>query len=297
MTKKRKFLIIGSSVALPAIIAGTIIGAVPTYSVLSKKITKLKEENAKLLAEIKRLRDQNKTDQYTTTTLRAQNERLEILVKQFNETTLNKSDFNNVLTSLSKEISSGKSVGEIVKNVGYKQLESPLIEYKNSLQEKITSLSSTLDEQLQNNDLLTEDTKKLIKASIAKGQNLLSSLNENSFSDIETAKASLEKIVKSQNIYLAQVQTALDIMKTQLDQNNTKIAHNVENIKTRNDQILKLVKQSNDTLSFYLQKIEELSKNLTTFKDSNFDNVFTPSSANTIKGLITQALEIFNNKK
>ncbi|UUM24560.1 hypothetical protein [Mycoplasma sp. 3686d] len=219
------------------------------------------------------------------------------MVNSLTKTNLSSSDFNNVLNALSKETSNGKSVEEVVKNVGYKEFETPILEYKNSLQDKITMLNSTVNEQLENNSWITPDTQELIKNSISKGQDLLKSLDQNSFNDLTSAKTAFEKIIKAQNIYLAQIGLVVDMMKNQVSKNLETIDQNTKNIKTRNEQILKLAKQSNDTLSFYLTKIDELNKTLTEFEQSNFDNLASQASNETIKGLIAQALEFNNSKK
>ncbi|UUD36618.1 hypothetical protein NPA08_02210 [Mycoplasmopsis citelli] len=294
---KRK-LTLTLSTALPiTFVLGVALGAIPTGVVLQKQNNALKAQNNSLLVQIKQLREQNKLDQDNQKSLNAQNQRLQIMIKDLQETNLSTKDFSASLDALANELNSGKNTEEIIKNVGYKQLKTPLLSFKNSLEEKINMLSDSLNDQLQNNNVLKQDTKNIIKDSINKGKNLLKSINENTFSDIESTKESLEKIIKSQNIFLIQITNALELMSSQLNKNLEQVKENTQNIKTRNKQIRSLIEQGNSTLNFYLEKIVELKNALITFKNSNFDNLQNLPSIKSIKDSIAQVSSFFDIKQ
>ncbi|VEU75071.1 chromosome segregation protein SMC [Mycoplasmopsis citelli] len=296
MKPKTKKILLSSSLGVSVLATGVGIGYLFSSLNYENKISKLKQTISQLNAKLNSLKAQNQNDKTKITTLQAKQQNLETMIKDLQDSKISNSDFSESLNALSQELKSGKTVVEVIKNVGYKDLKTPIMDFKNDLKTKIDLLSTTLKRALESNKNLTNETKDAIKNSLLKAQKFLDNINENNFDDLPKTTVAFNNLSKAQKIYLAQLSTAIDLMNEQIAIHQSEVSSLEKQISLRDQKIKLLSEKLADNLSFYLQLLEEFKTTLNDFDNLKLQSLNT-TKVNDLKAKIQITLELIATKK
>ncbi|UUD36510.1 hypothetical protein NPA08_01595 [Mycoplasmopsis citelli] len=263
------------------------IGFGSAKTVYRNKIASLESKIHQLNLELKTYKDKNKEDTTKLQSLKSQSEQLQLFVQDLKDLNLSNED--------SKDFSS-KLIQQKVSNAEYKAFEKQILNLKNNLSKKVSSLNKKLKNILDNNESLTQETRQGITTSLNKIKNLIILLKKTTFKDADSAVNALKSIQKAQNTFINELSNSINWINEQISEQNDEINNFKEQIAKRDQKIKDLVLKLTEQLRFYLKLILQFKNTLKNFDDLKLVEI-DREKAEKIKTKVQKTLKLLIEKE